>query len=154
MVNLFHVTKAIHIVSSTVLFGTTGGTVFYKYMVDRSGSLPAIRALADNILVALWLFTIPALLVQIATGIMLTKWVGYSFGHGWVAKSLLLYGIAALCWIPVAELQYDMRKLARAAQGTDLPVPYVTASRLWLVLYVAIGMCLLLVFWLMVHKPA
>jgi uncharacterized membrane protein len=155
MVNLFHVTKAVHIVSSTVLFGTTGGTVFYKWMVDRSRNVPAIRLVAENVFVAFWLFTTPALAIQITTGIVLTKWVGYPFDHGWVAKLLVLYCIAVLCWLPAAGLQYNMRKLARVAEksGSALSARYATDSRWWLVLSVAIGASLLLIFWLMVHKP-
>jgi uncharacterized membrane protein len=37
--------KAIHVVSSTILFGTGLGTAFFKWIVDRAGNVAAIRDL-------------------------------------------------------------------------------------------------------------
>src|ERR1700676_397703 len=55
--------KAIHIISSTVLFGTGLGTAFFKWIVDRSGNIPAIRVVSGKVVLADWLFTSPAIVV-------------------------------------------------------------------------------------------
>lgn len=49
--------KAIHIVSSTVLFGTGLGTALFKWIVDRAGSVVAIRVVGEKVVLADWLFT-------------------------------------------------------------------------------------------------
>lgn len=44
--------KVIHIVSSTVLFGTGLGTAFFKWTVDRSGNISAIRIVSERVVLA------------------------------------------------------------------------------------------------------
>ena len=61
--------KTIHVLSSTVLFGTGIGIAYFKWMVDRSGDVRAIRIVCERVVRADWLFTAPAVVVQPATGI-------------------------------------------------------------------------------------
>jgi uncharacterized membrane protein len=147
--------KLIHIVSSTVLFGTGLGTAFFKWTVDRSGNVSAIRVVSEKVVLADWLFTTPAIVVQPVTGVMLALRMGYSLGHGWLLYALCLYGLAGVCWIPVVRLQIRMRDLARAAEraGTTLDAMYWRLARRWFWLGVPAFTSVVIVFWLMVHKP-
>ena len=148
--------KAVHIVSSTVLFGTGLGTAFFKWAVDRSRSVAAIRVVSERVVLADWLFTSPAIVVQAVTGVALARLMGYSLNHGWVAYAIGLYCIAGLCWLPVVWLQTKMRNLARDsdAKGVPLPSAYWLYARAWFWLGVPAFLALVMVFWLMVAKPS
>jgi len=148
--------KVVHIVSSTVLFGTGLGTAFFKWAVDRSRNVAAIRVVSERVVLADWLFTSPAIVVQAATGVTLARLIGFSLTHGWLAYALVLYCVAGLCWIPVVWLQMRMRDLARDsdARGTPLSPTYWLYARVWFWLGVPAFLSLVVVFWLMVAKPA
>ncbi len=147
--------KAIHIVSSTVLFGTGLGTAFFKWIVDRSGNVSAIRVVSEKVVLADWLFTSPAIVIQAVTGTLLARLMGFSIAHGWVARAIALYCVAGLCWLPVVWLQMRMRDLARDSDshGSPLAPTYWRYARVWFWLGVPAFLSLVVVFWLMVAKP-
>ena len=148
--------KAVHVISATILFGTGIGTAFFKWAVDRSGSVAAIRVVSASVVLADWLFTSPAIVVQAATGIALARAMGFPLTHGWVAYAIGLYCIAGACWLAVVWLQMRMRDLARQsdADGTALPAAYWRYARIWFWLGLPAFSSLVVVFWLMVAKPS
>jgi uncharacterized membrane protein len=148
--------KAIHIISSTILFGTGLGTAFFKWAVDRSENVAAIRVVSERVVLADWLFTSPAIVIQAATGISLARLAGYPLTHGWVAYAIGLYLVAGLCWLPVVWLQMRMRDIARASEfsGASLDHRYWAYARTWFWLGVPAFLSLVVVFWLMVAKPS
>jgi uncharacterized membrane protein len=148
--------KFIHIVSSTVLFGTGLGIAFFKWIVDRTGSVSVIKVVSEKVVLADWLFTTPAIVVQAMTGIALATTLGFPVTSGWVLYSIILYGIAGACWVPVVAIQMQMRSLAREAERkkSELPDQYRRLARAWFWLGVPAFVSLLVVFWLMVNKPA
>jgi uncharacterized membrane protein len=154
-VNVYFALKVVHIVSSTVLFGTGLGTAFFKWIVDRSGSVPAIRVVSERVVLADWLFTTPAIVVQAVTGVWLATLMGYPLSHGWVLYALGLYCVAGSCWLPVVYLQIRMRALAREAdqRNRSLGQEYWIAASQWFWLGVPAFTSLVIVFWLMVAKP-
>ncbi|HEY2276044.1 MAG TPA: DUF2269 family protein, partial [Steroidobacteraceae bacterium] len=77
--------KAIHITSATVLFGAGLGIAFFKWIIDRTGSVATIRVVSEKVVLADWLFTLPAIIVQAATGLALARSMGYQLSHGWLA---------------------------------------------------------------------
>jgi uncharacterized membrane protein len=147
--------KAIHIVSSTILFGTGLSTAFFKWIVDRSGSVAAIRVVSERVVLADWLFTTPAIVVQAVTGLALARLMGFPITHGWVAYAIALYCIAGLCWLPVVWLQMRMRDLARDSdsRGRPLASTYWIYARVWFWLGVPAFLSMVVAFWLMVAKP-
>lgn len=147
--------KAIHIVSSTILFGTGLGTAFFKWIVDRSGNVTAIRVVSEKVVLADWLFTSPAIVIQAVTGIALARLTGFALTHGWLAYAIALYCIAGLCWLPVVWLQMRMRDLARDSDSQRRPLAsaYWRYARVWFWLGVPAFLSLVVVFWLMVAKP-
>lgn len=148
--------KYLHVVSATVIFGTGLGTAFQMWTAHRSGDVQAIAVVARNVVRADWLFTTPAVFVQPATGLWLAHLAGYGIGDRWLTVSLLLYAVAGACWLPVVWLQIRMRDLAVAAatNGQPLPTAYHRALRCWFVLgWPAFG-AVLVIFHLMVTRPA
>ena len=63
--------KWVHILSSTVLFGTGAGIAFFFVRAQRTGDLKVIAAVAGDVVLADMLFTLAAVVLQPVTGIVL-----------------------------------------------------------------------------------
>ena len=149
------VLKWIHIISATVLFGTGIGSAFYMLIANRSGNLNSIVFATRTVVLADWLFTTPAVIVQLISGIWLVSLSGWSFSDAWIALALLLFAFIGACWLPVVWLQIEMRSMAQVASeaGDSLPGRYWKFERWWLLLGCLAFPATLLVFYLMVFKP-
>ncbi len=148
--------KWLHIISATLLFGTGLGSAYYKWTTDRSGDVRAVAVVANQVVLADWMFTTPAILIQPVTGIWMASLAGFSITEVWIAWAFGLYGLAGACWLPVVVLQYRMRALARAAahEGAALPETYWRYARVWFRLGIPAFVSMVAVFWLMVFKPS
>ena len=153
--SLYLLIKWMHILSSTILFGTGIGIAFFKWMTDRSGEVKAIRVVNERTVLADMFFTTPAVILQPLTGFWLVYLSGYPMFNGWILFATLLYLLAGACWLPVLWLQIRMRDMARQADAADeaLPALYLRYARLWFWLGVPAFLALVLVYWLMVFKP-
>lgn len=147
--------KYIHIVSSTLLFGTGLGSAFFMFAANRHKDLPSMYFIIRYVVIADWLFTTPAIVLQLLTGIALVNILGYSFGDGWILGALTLYFFAGACWMPVVWIQIRMRDLVKAAidSGTELPPVYWRLDKLWILLGSLAFPAVLIAFFLMVFKP-
>jgi len=148
--------KWLHILSATVLFGTGLGTAYFKWATDRSGDVRAIAVVMQRVVWADWVFTTTTIVLQPVTGFWLAHLAGYPLTHGWVAWSLVLYALAGACWLPVVWLQLRMRDMAQqaSAAGSDLPAEYHRDARRWFWLGIPAFGALILVYCLMVFRPA
>jgi uncharacterized membrane protein len=147
--------KWLHIVSSTILFGTGIGIAFFKWYSDRIQDTRVQAATMRIVVAADWRFTTPAVVIQLATGLWLAHLTELSLRTAWLFWALILYAVAGLCWLPVVWLQLQMRSLATAASATNLvlPIAYGRYRRIWFALGVPAFLALLIVFYLMVFKP-
>lgn len=147
--------KTIHIISSTLLFGTGLGTAFHGWMANRSGNLAATTVVNRNVVFADWLFTTPAVIVQPATGVWLAWQAGYGLADDWLLLSILLYVFIGICWLPVVWIQIKMRRMADHAHATGEPLPpaYQRYARMWFALGWPAFTGVIAVFYLMVAKP-
>lgn len=152
----YQVVKTVHIVSSTVLFGTGIGTAFHYWLAHRSGRVEAIAVAARSTVIADFLFTLPAVLVQPATGFVMVIANGYPLDSLWLQASIALYLVAGACWVPVVFIQLRLRAIAEACvrDGSALPREYHRKFRMWFLLGWPAFIALVAVFWLMVAKPA
>ena len=148
--------RLVHILSATILFGTGLGTAFFMWRADRAGDVAAIAITARHVVLADWLFTAPAVIVQPLTGFLLLREAGYEFSEGWVLLSLVLYVVAGTCWLPVVWLQKRMRDIAVGSwtAGADLPPLYHRYMRIWFALGWPAFVSLVAIFALMVIKPS
>ena len=148
--------KSIHILSSTLLFGTGLGSAFYKWMADRGGDLHAIAKTNHTVVIADWLFTTPTVIIQPVTGIWLAHILGFPLDTPWIVITIALYVIAGGCWLPVVWLQIRMRDLATAAVTNKqaLDERYHYYARMWFWLGVPAFISMVAVYFLMVFKPA
>lgn len=147
--------KWIHIISSTILFGTGIGSAFYVLMANRSRDLASIRFATRNVVVADYVFTAPAVVVQPITGFALTHQAGFDFSTLWLSWAIILYLVAGACWLPVVYLQIKMRDIAEQAYASQqsLPPAYWSKNRWWLILGSVAFPAVVAVFYLMVFKP-
>lgn len=146
--------KLIHVLSATVLMGTGAGIAFFMFMANRSEDWSAIRTTARHVILADWIFTTPAVVVQIVTGVGLMHLLGYSFHSEWfiwVAGCFVLVGI---CWLPVVYIQYQLKKYADiATQNTAAFLRFKQLMRLWTLLGIPAFLLMLVIYWLMIFKP-
>ncbi len=147
--------KYIHIVSSTLLFGTGLGTAFHGLLAYRTRDPRVIAAVGRSVVLADWFFTAPAVIIQPLTGIALALMAGIPLTSGWLALSILLYLFVGACWLPVVWLQIQMRKFAQKSLETEVPLPaaYFRYLRYWFALGWPAFTAVLAIFYLMIVKP-
>ena len=147
--------KWLHILSSTVLFGTGIGTAFQMWFAHVRGDVRGIAIVTRNVVVADWSFTLPAGILQPVTGLALAMQVGIDLTASWLVVSYVLYFLAFVCWAPVVVLQIRARNLAARAIALNQPLPpdYYSAMRLWFALGWPAFIALIVIYLLMVAKP-
>lgn len=147
--------KWVHILSATVIFGTGMGTAFHMLATHLRGDVDAIAAMTKNTVLADWLFTSPAAIVQPVTGFLMIYMTGYDPLESWLVVTYALYAVAGACWLKVVQLQLRMRRFAAAAseRGDSLPPDYRRAMKLWFILGWPAFLSLMIVFALMVMRP-
>ncbi|MBV2134156.1 DUF2269 domain-containing protein [Pseudomonas sp. MAP12] len=147
--------KTLHILSSTLLFGTGLGSAYYAWRAWRSGQLATIATTFRHVVAADWLFTTPCALLQPASGLAMVYLAGWPLGHTWLLATLLLYALAGLCWLPVVWLQIRVRDLAVQAERDGTPLPAMAGRYMawWFALGWPAFIAFLAIFFLMVNKP-
>ncbi|GLQ98618.1 DUF2269 family protein [Dyella mobilis] len=148
--------KTLHILSSTLLFGTGLGTAFFMWFTHRTGNVTAIATAARLTVLADFLFTTPAVIVQPVSGYLLMRLMGLDLHAGWLQAALALYILTGLCWLPVVWLQWRASQLALASLRSGMPLPpiYYRTMQVWFALGWPAFLAVLAIFWLMVAKPA
>ena len=149
------IVKWVHVISSTLLFGTGIGSAFYCLMASLKRDPAAAYFVVRHVVIADWLFTATSIIVQPLTGFYLVHLAGMTMSSRWLAWSLVLYAVAAACWLPVVWLQMRMRDVAgeAVAANSELPAAYWRYFKQWFALGVPAFFALLAVFYLMLAKP-
>jgi uncharacterized membrane protein len=148
--------KWLHILSSTVLFGTGLGSAFYMLTANRTANAQVIAVVARRVVLADWLFTTPSAIVQPLTGAWLVHLAGLPWTSRWILWSVALYVLAGTCWLPVVWLQIRMAAMAHAAAARDeaLPPLFWRYHAIWFTLGWPAFAAFIAVFYLMVVKPS
>ena len=151
----YFVLKFLHIIGASVLLGTGAGIVFFMVRAHLGRNAGVIAGVAGIVVIADFVFTATAVVVQPITGALLVLDVGYAFSDAWVLWSLIFYVLAGVFWLPVVVMQARMRDLACAAvtAGTDLPPAYHRLFRCWFAFGLPAFAAVLAIFWLMIAKP-
>ena len=151
----YELLKWLHIVSSTLLFGTGIGTAFHGFFGSLRGGVDANATVWRNVVYADWAFTTPTVILQPLSGFALVWWVGYGWLESWLVVTYALYVLAGACWLPVVAIQIKLALLAEKAQadGADLPKRFYMLRRTWFILGWPAFTALIGVFYIMVAKP-
>ena len=155
MAHLYLALKLLHVLGSTLLFGTGLGIAFFMYMAHRSGDAAAIAHTARTVVIADALFTATAVVLQPLTGWALMAITGVPITAFWIRATLVLYIFVGLCWLPVVWIQLRMRDLAADAAKKDkaLPPRYHSHFKVWFWLGWPAFTGVIAIFVLMLWKP-
>lgn len=149
------IVKWIHVLSSTILFGTGVGTAFYLFASSLGRDTRAVATITRYVVIADWIFTASTIILQPLSGWYLMHLMGLTMEARWIAWSIGLFALATACWLPVLWLQVRMRDVASAAatRGEPLPRRYWRYFAWWTALGFPALFAFLAVFYLMVAKP-
>ncbi len=149
------IVKTVHILSSTVLFGTGIGSAYYMLFTSLTRDAHAVASVVRLVVIADWVFTTTTIVIQPLTGLYLIHLMGYPLASAWILWSIVLYFVAGAAWLPVVWMQIKMRDMARVAAASNSPLPpkYWAYLKLWTALGVVAFGALVVVFYLMVAKP-
>lgn len=147
--------KWIHIISATIVFGTGIGSAFYMFVANRQKDVGVIYFTIKNVVIADWIFTTPAIIIQLLSGLYLAHIVGYDLRDRWLIWGLFLYVFIGLCWIPVVIMQIKMRDMAKTALSsqTALPDMFWQMNKWWVILGSLAFPAVVIIFYLMVAQP-
>lgn len=150
------IVKWLHILASTLLFGTGVGSAFYLLLSSLTREPRAVAVVARIVVIADWLFTATTAVAQPLTGFWLVHLAGFPLSAAWLKWSIALYAIAIACWLPVVWIQIQLSKLAQQAvhDNAALPPAYWRYFRIWVSLGIPAFFAFVAVFYLMVAKPA
>src|SRR4051812_42106294 len=118
--------KWLHVLSSTMLFGTGIGSAFYLLLATLGRDARAVAVVSRYVVITDWLFTASTAVFQPVSGIWMMHIGGMPFSTSWIAMSLVLYAFAIACWLPVVWIQLRLRDLSAhaASQGAPLSRAY------------------------------
>lgn len=152
----YTIVKTVHILSATVLFGTGLGTAFFFWRAHAPGNDASRLVAARTTVLADWIFTAPAVVLQPVTGAWLIARAGFRWDDLWLLATYGLYALAALCWLPVVVIQLRMKRmLEQEAAGRRIDRQlYGRLFRTWFLLGWPAFAGLVAVFFLMVMKPS
>lgn len=151
----FTIARWLHVLGATVLIGTGAGIAFFMVMAHRTRDARLIAHVASTVVVADFLFTASAVVIQPLTGIWLAVLVGWPLDTPWLLVSSALYLLIGAFWLPVVRIQMRMRDLAReaAAASDPLPVAYHRLYRAWFACGFPAFAAILVIVWLMLERP-
>jgi uncharacterized membrane protein len=148
------VLKYFHVLFAFVLVGTGFGIAFFQWMVWRSNNVQAIAVITKTVVLADWIFTFPAVLGQLVTGLLLMQQLHLSLESLWFKCVVALFIFIGSCWVPVVVIQYQLKRLANEALSTQqLSTQFYQLMRWWILLGCCAFSAILILVWLMVAKP-
>lgn len=147
--------KFLHIIGAAVLFGTGAGIAFFMVMAHRSKNVAVIAGVARIVVIADFLFTATAVVIQPVTGLLLANVQNYPLTTSWIVASLVLYAVVGAFWLPVVYFQLRIRDIALNAARKRKPLPpdYYWYYRIWFAFGFPAFFTVLLIFWLMIARP-
>lgn len=156
MIDPYPLLKLAHVLSGAVLFGTGAGIAFFMVAAHRTGDAAQVAAVSRIVVIADYLFTASAVVVQPLSGLGLILLQGYGLFEPWLAAAYALYVLTGACWLPVVWIQTRLHTLAReaAANGAPLPERYHRLYRAWFALGFPAFAAVIGIYWLMLTKPA
>ena len=148
--------KFAHIIGAAVLLGTGAGIAFFMLLAHLTGNPVIIAGVVRIVVIADFVFTATAVVIQPVTGMALASETGHALNEGWIVLSVALYLLTGVFWLPVVWIQIQMRNLAEAAVSERAPLPdrYHRLFRTWFAFGIPAFAAVLAIFWLMITRPS
>jgi len=152
---LYYFFKTVHILSAAVLFGTGLGIAFFMLRSLFTTNLQEKYYASRMTVLADYVFTLPAVVLQPLSGIVLIYLTGFKGTESWLVLSYLLYVVAGLCWLPVVWIQIQIKEMCRQALVSQIALParYYRLFKIWFILGWPAFFSLVLIVYFMVAKP-
>ena len=152
--NEYLVVKWLHVLSSTILFGTGIGSAFYMFFASLNRDPRIVFFVTRWVVIADWVFTTTAIIVQPATGLWLVHLAGFDWTSAWIlGRSCSTFSPARAGSRGVAAAA-DARDGARGGRDRRAaPRAIWRFFRTWIALGIPAFTALVVVFYLMVAKP-
>lgn len=153
--DLYLFIKTLHIISAAILFGTGLGIAFFMFRSHFTDDIHEKFYAVRNAVLADYIFTLPAVIIQPLTGIWLIHLAGYDWTDLWLVLTYGIYIVAGLCWLPVVWIQIQLKKMIAESveKESELPKRYHKFFKLWFLLGWPAFLGLVAVFFLMVMRP-
>ncbi|MGH8223435.1 MAG: DUF2269 family protein [Woeseiaceae bacterium] len=150
--------RLLHLLSSTVLFGTGMGIAFFAWFgyqrAMQIGEIDGLRAVLRLTVIGDTCFTAPAVVLQLVSGLILMQLNGWPLTSPWAMTVIALFLLVGLLWLPVIVIQILMSRAANRAPSVEALRPgFHRSFILWFVLGVPAFLVVLGIFYLMVAKP-
>ena len=153
---LYHIIKTLHLLSAAILLGAGAAIAFFMLRSHFTDNIHEKYFAARNTVLADYLFTLPGIIIQPLSGVWLVLHTGIDWTSHWLLLTYILYIVAGLCWLPVVWLQIQMLKILQACIRNHQAIPeqYAIYFKRWFLLGWPAFSSLLIIFWLMVTRPA
>ena len=147
--------KTLHILSSTLLFGTGLGSAYYALRAWLTRDVNTINHTFRHLVFADWAFTATMAVFQPLSGWWMMRMAGFTFQQPWIFWAIILYCIAGAAWLPVVWLQIRIHRLATIAQRDNTPLPAQAGRYMlcWFILGWPAFIAFIIIFYLMTAKP-
>lgn len=150
--------KLVHVLSASVLFGTGMGIAFFAWFGYRramgNGEIEGLRTVLRLTVIGDAVFTAPAVLIQLVSGLVLVQQNQWSLPSPWSLTVLGLYVLVGVLWLPVVVIQILMSREAAAATSiASLSADFHRRYRIWFILGIPAFLIVIVIFSLMIAKP-
>lgn len=146
----------LHVLGAVLFLGNIITTAFWKIRQDRSSDPQQLHHMAQSIMRADYIFTIPGIMLLVIFGVLTAHSYGYSFMElNWLTLSILLFVISGILWgVVLLPSQLQMQTLSKQGiQTGKLPDAYFQYSKRWNVWGTVNTVIPIIVLFLMVVKP-
>ncbi|TBL81075.1 DUF2269 family protein [Paenibacillus thalictri] len=145
----------LHLLGVVLFVGNIITAAFWKVRADLQKNPALIHSAVKNVMLADYVFTLPGLVLIVASGIAMAVQANYPMhGFHWLGLSLLLFAITGVIWLAVLiPLQRAMIKHSAACIASgSMSSAYSRASRLWAVFGVAATLLPIVILYLMISR--
>ncbi len=154
----YAIAKWLHVIAAATLLGTGAGIAFFTWVgyvrCRRTRDLAGLRQILEITVIADWVFTVAAIVLQLGTGLWLMAILGVPWFTVWSAWVWGLFLVAGACWVPIVIIQYRLRNAARLANAwADLGEEFQRQYRLWFALGIPAFAAVIALYGLMIVKP-
>jgi uncharacterized membrane protein len=146
----------LHVLGAVLFLGNVITAAFWKVMAERGKDWAHLSRVARNVMLADYWFTLPGVIMLLATGHIMASLKGYSFAElNWMTASEGLFALSGVIWAVIlipAQRKMMKESTISAAQG-NLTMAYRKASRTWDLFGTLVVILPLCVLYLMLVKP-
>jgi uncharacterized membrane protein len=152
---MYSILKFLHVLGVVILIGNVTITAFWKVFADRTGDVAMVAHAQHAVIVADWLFTLPAIALILFGGYGMVLHAGLDpLGSAWLVWGQGLFLLSGCIWLGIlVPAQIRQGRAARALRkGDALPESYWRDGRLWLVWGIAATAPLIAAIYVMIVK--